>query len=249
MPNDKVLSNKKIGWFVGPDTTPSNYVAPSLASLQGLVNQSEGIRIGGTDFGIQATEMTDDRSFADEAGAQELGYVSFGGNVSTFVAANADQTSIHRQAHNTFKKPRTRLAILQRFGALDQATPLAAGQEVNLFRIITDAENAERRQTGYSITTECVGQDDCLINYIIPPAVPGAVTVGGTSGGAAGGYGLLTATYQGIDVTVQCTWTTADGTKVDVTNGAVARFIAAGTVVVTASYPGATAGTKSLTIT
>lgn len=237
MANDKVLSNKRVGWFIGPDTTPSSYSAPTLASLQNLINMSEGLRIAGTNFGVQATDMTDDRSFADEAGSQELGYVAFGGALSSFIPPPSDTSSIHRTTHTTLKKPRTRLAVLQRFGAVDQSTPLAAGQEINLFRTITDAESPERRQTGYSLTTNLVGQDDCLINYVIPPATPVAVTITGSTGGAAGNYGVVGAAYQSIAVTLGVTWTSSDPSKVAVGQNGVLAFLAAGTATITASYP------------
>ncbi|MDF2993574.1 MAG: hypothetical protein K0S37_4088 [Microbacterium sp.] len=246
--NDKVLSNKRISWLIGPETSIANWLAPSLANVASLLNMSAGIRIAGTDFGVQATEMTDDRSFADEAGAQELGYAAFGGNVSTFIPPNDDAGSIERVTHNTFKKPRTRLAVGQRFG-IEQSIPVAAGDEVNLFRTITDAEIVERRQTGYSTTTEMVGQDDNLINYILPPAAPVAVTVGGTSGGTAGQYGLLSAVYQGIPVTTQVTWTSSNPAVAEVNAAGVVRYLSAGAATITAAYPGGTSGTKALTVT
>lgn len=249
MPNEKILSNKNIGWFVGPETSIPSWVAPTLAQLSALLNVSAGVRIAGTDFGIQASEQTDDRSFADEAGAQSLGYPNFGGNISTFVPTNDDTTSAERIAHNAVKKPRTRLAVAQRFG-IAQGLALAAGQEINLFRVITDAENPERRQTGYSITTELVAQDDVLVNYIIPPAAPVAVSLTGTSGGVVGGAGLLGALYQGQAVTAGVTYTSSNAAVAEVLPNGVVLFQSAGTANITATYPGATASAaKAITVT
>jgi hypothetical protein len=247
MANDKIYSNKRVGWFVGPETSISDWTGPSLANLQALANYSAGIRIGGSDFNVQATEQVDDRSFADEVGAKSLGYAAFGGNVSSFVPTSADTVSTERQAHNTFKRPRVRLAVLQRY-ILDQSTALAAGQEVNLFRVITDAENTERRQNGYSITTELVAQDDVLVNYIIPAATPAAITVGGATTGTVGGAAFLSAVYQNRTATLGVTWTSSDETKAIVSPHGLVRFLAAGSVTITASYPGGTAGTKAITI-
>jgi len=249
MANDKILSNKNVGWFIGPDTTIASWAAPTLAQLQALVNVSAGIRIAGTDFGIQASEQTDDRSFADEAGAQTLGYANFGGNVSSFVPTNDDTSSAERVAHNAFKRPRTRLAVCQRFG-IAQGLALAAGQEVSVFRIITDAENVERRQTGYSTTTELKAQDDNLVNYIIPPAAAVAVTLAGTSGGVVGGAGLLSALYQGQAVTAGVTYTSSNTAVADVYSNGVVVYKSAGTANITATYPGALVSTaKAITVT
>ncbi|GAB2699485.1 hypothetical protein BKA24_001807 [Microbacterium marinum] len=247
--NATIVSNKRIGWFVGPDTTIADWEKPSLANVQALTNYSPAIRTDGTDFGLQATEMTDDRSFADEAGAQALGYSAFGGNVSSFIPAAADTASVVRQAHTTFKKPRTKLAVAQRFG-VPEAQPIAAGDEINLFRVITDAENVERRQTGYSTTTELVDQDDHLVNYIVPPAVAASVTVTGASGGAVGSVGLLAAEYQGHAITVGAQWVSSNPAVATVHPGGVVEYLSAGTAQITAAYPGAaTSANKAITVT
>ena len=249
MPDIKVISNRRIGWFFGPETSIADWEKPSLANAQTLANWSAALRIAGTDFGIQATALTDDRSFADEAGAQDFGYPAFGGNVSNFIPPNNEVGTVLRAAMDTFEKPRTRLAVMQRFGILE-STPLAAGQEVNVFRVITDAESKERRETGYSLTTELKSQDDVLVNYILPPAVPVAVTVAGTTTTPTGVIGTthqLDAMYQGHRITAGATWSSANSAIAEVNAAGVVLFNGAGTAVITAAYPGGTAGTITVT--
>lgn len=247
MPNTKIISNKRISWRVGSVSEISDWDAPPLDNLEALDNLSGAIRIAGTTFGLQASDQTDDRTFADEAGSQVLGYANFGGNVSHKVPKSGDTTSVEGKAHEHFATDRNELAILQRFG-MPEAAALAAGQEINLFHVITDAQINERSQTGYQMTTAPKPQDDNLVNYIIPAASPASVTITGPATGAVGGAAFLKAAYQGHTITLGAEWSSSDETKAIVYPHGLVRYLGAGTVTITAAYPGGTADTLDIVI-
>jgi len=243
MPDVKIISNRRIGWFFGP-ATGINWDAATRASLLALENFSGALRIGGSDFGLQATEMTSDPTFSDEAGAQELGYANFGGNVSNIIPAVEDTTSSMRKAHTTLKTPHADLVVAQRFGQIE-SEPLASGDEVNVFHVATTAETVERRQNNYSQTTELVAQDDVLVNYVIPGATAATVIVGGTSGGslASAGGGFVWATYQGVKVTAGVTWISSNPNVAIVWPNGFVEYKSVGSTNITATYPGGTVST------
>lgn len=249
MPDVKIISNRRISWLFGP-ATGINWDAPTRAQIQALQNFSGALRLAGSDFGLQATEMTSDPTFSDEAGSQELGYANFGGNVSNIIPAVDDTTSVMRRAHTTLKTPHADLAVAQRFGVIE-STAVDAGDEINLFHVATTAETTERRQNNYSQTTELVAQDDVLVNYVVPPAAAVAVITGGTAGGTvASGGGFLWATYQGVKVTCGVNWVSSNPAVAVVWPNGFVEFLSAGTTQITATYPGATSSTaKTITLT
>lgn len=247
MPNTKIISNKRISWRVGDESEITDWVAPPLEDLEALDNLSAAIRLSGTTFGLQASDQVSDPTFADEAGAQELGYSNFGGNVSHKVPTAGDTTSVYGKAHEYLAEPRNALAVLQRFG-MSESAALEAGQEINLFRVITDAEIHERSQTGYQMTTALKAQDDLLVNYIIPDSPAAAVAISGATTGAVGGATFLKAAYQGHTITLGATWTSSDETKAIVYPHGLVRYLAAGEVTINAAYPGGTSDDHTITI-
>lgn len=248
MPDVKIISNRRIAWLFGP-ATGINWDAPTRAQILALQNFSGALRLAGSDFGLQATEMTSDPTFSDEAGSQELGYANFGGNVSNIIPAVDDTSSVLRRAHTTLKTPHADLAVAQRFGEIE-SNPVDSGDEINLFHVATTAETTERRQNNYSQTTELVAQDDVLVNYVVPGATAIAIITGGTSGGVVGAGGFVWATYQGVKVTCGVTWTSSNPAVATVWPNGFVEFLSAGTAQITATYPGATASTaKAVTVT
>lgn len=76
--SNPVMTNNHLAWLFGPESalTEEQWVeGPSLAAVQSLTNLSAAVKVDGTDFNVEASEQVDDRSFADQAGAQSRGPV------------------------------------------------------------------------------------------------------------------------------------------------------------------------------
>ncbi|UOE45886.1 hypothetical protein [Agromyces larvae] len=249
MTDVRAQSNKAVGWFAGPDTaiTDDRWVSgPTLAELQSLLNISAETKIDGTDFGLEASEQSDDRSFADAAGAQSRSFDSASGSIEIFTPSRGETSGLRVQVWNTLAKPRTKLAIAQRF-ITNQAAAIAPGQVVNLFRVITDDRQHNRNDVSRTLGIGLVLQDNLLSNYVVPSAVPTAVTL--TPDGEDGfdvvvGTPLyLKATYEGVNVTVGADYASSDENIFTVTKHGILIPRAAGTATLTVSIAGSAAGT------
>jgi hypothetical protein len=219
MADTRVLSNRRIGWFAGPDSEITSWTEPPIADLQALDNISEAIKIDGTDFNIDASEQGDDRSFTDEAGAQSRTYASFGGNLEAFTPKPEDTTSILRQTKDTIAVPRTELAVAMRVDGKFAHLPIAAGDEISLFHVMSDARAHHRGESSYSYGVNLVPRSDNLVNYIVPSAVPTspAINVVGPIALAVGAVSRIKVAYEGRNITIGAVYTSSDPTVAEVT--------------------------------
>lgn len=241
-----VMTNGFFGWFAGPESelTEQQWAeGPSLAAAQALVNHSAGVKVDGTDFNVEASEQVDDRSFADQAGAQSRGPLQASGNIEVHTPGRGDTTSVQAKAYATFGSPRTRLALACRPGVA-QSAPIAAGQEINIFRVITDDRSHNRNDASRTLGAGLILQDNAHINYIVPAAVPTAVAItpAGPIAAVVGVPKFVKATYQGRNVTVGARYVVSDESVANVTNGGVIVPLKVGTTTLTVTVPGSAEG-------
>jgi hypothetical protein len=255
MVDTRAQSNNKVGWFVGPDNAIPNarwVSGPTLADLTALLNISTATKIDGTDFGLEASEQSEDRSFTDAAGAQSRSFDSASGNIEIYTPGKGDNSSIYAQTWSAMSKPRTKLALAQRFIKL-APTPLAAGDEINVFRVQTDARQHNRNDSSRTLGIGLVLQDDILVNYIVPSATPNPVVVAAQGGSniataaALGSIHFLRATYEGRNVTVGTTWVSSNENVATVTRHGIVRIsptaTPGATATISATVKGSAAGT------
>lgn len=238
-----VMTNGHFGWFAGPDSsiTESHWDSgPTLAELQTLKNYSATVKIDGTDFGLEASEQVDDRSFADQAGSQSRGALQASGSLEIYTPGEGDTSSINAQGWDTFATPRTKLALVQR-AVVPQETSISAGDEINLFRVITDGGIHNRNDASRTLGTELVLQDDILVNYIVPSSVPTTPAVTPSTGleVEVGEALFLHVEYEGRNITAGAKYSSSDESVAIVTNHGIVIGQADGTADITVSYPGA----------
>lgn len=245
MGNTRVLTNKFYGWFFAPATAVEDINAITATEAAEFKNISDAAKFDNWNFNTKASTSTDDRSFADAAGAKTAGDADFGGSGSFFKAKDGDTTSSYHDAQVGIKPAGTDIILLAR-PALAVSTALAAGQEYRAWHVLTDAPADVRGDTSYSYTSSLLPQSDVCVDGIIAPATAVAVTVAVAAGsltGAPGDIARLKATYQSNIVTIGATWTSSDPSIATVTEHGVVEMIADGTCTITAGYPGATDST------
>lgn len=245
MADTRVLSNGRVGLFAAPDTAISDWEeGPTLAEATAFQNYSEATKWDGFDFNIEASEQSDDRSLTDGAGAQSRSFSQFGGAVALFTPKPDDTTSILRQARNTFATPRTRLNVMTRTVKANTAA-IAPGDEVNVYRVITDAKSEQRGDVSYSYTSNLRPQDKIGVNRIIPSSTPTAVTLTVANGGLSAAIGVplrLRAAYEGRNVTIGARYVSSNPLVASVDKHGIVLRHTAGTASITATYPGSAAG-------
>lgn len=243
MTDARILTNANFAWFIGPASSITDWKKPTLTALSSLINVTDAVRLDGTDFNVQASQMQDNRSFGDAAGAQERGFTQFGGNLEGFTpGANG---GIFATLRDILKTPRVELAVVQRPG-ISKTAPLAEGDVINLYHVIVDAPAHHRSDTGYSYGVELVARDDVLINYVIPKSSPSSVTISpsGTLSLEPGDIDFIKATYEGVNITIGATYVSSDESVVQVTKGGVLIADEEGTATITVTYPGGGAATE-----
>lgn len=252
MADATVISNGHLAWFAGPDSAISEAnwnSGPTLAQLQTLVNHSAGIKIDGTDFGAEASDQVDDRSFADQAGAQSRGFQNASGSLEVYVPGEGDTTSAHAKAYDTFTKPRTRLALAQR-AVKAQSAAIAPGDEINLFRVETDSRQHNRNDASRTTGVGLVYKGVSHINYIVPASTPTAPTASkSTVAVAVGDAAFVDITYQGRNVTAGAKYISSNEAVATVTPGGTILGVGAGTATITYSIPGGAAPASGITVT
>lgn len=243
MADTSVMTNGHLGWFAGPDSaiTDAHWDSgPTLAELQTLQNYSGTVKVDGTDFNVEASEQVEDRSFADQAGAQSRGAAQASGSIEIYTPGKNDTTSINAKGWDTFATPRTKLALAQR-PVKAQGAPIAAGDELNVYRVQTDAGTHNRNDASRTLGTTLLLQDDIHINYIVPAAVPTAPTItpSGPQDLAEDEVLFLKVSYQGRNITAGAKYTSSDESVAVVTNHGIVIGVGAGIAEITVSYPGA----------
>ncbi|MGO2150801.1 MAG: hypothetical protein ACTH32_06325 [Microbacterium gubbeenense] len=251
MVDNTVVSNGHVTWLAGPDSAISESSwndGPSLSELQSLANFSAGIKIDGTDFANEASEQVEDRSFADQAGAQARGAVNASGSIEVYTPGEGDTTSIHAQTYETFATPRSRLALVQRLIA-PQGEPIAAGDEINVYRVETDSRSHNRNDASRTVGTGMNFQGTALIGYIVPSESATKPTPSVTTlAPAVDGIEFLEVEYEGRNVTVGATYISSNESVATVTPGGVVVGVGTGAATISIQVPGAS-GAASVEVT
>ena len=241
MTQTKIGSNQNTLFALGPIVSVANVLEPKLSELQALTNVSEAVKWDGYDFGVEASEQDEDRALTDAAGASSRGYENFGGSVAFYEPVPEDTSSIYRDARNLVSQPHTELAALQRDGH-PASLPLAAGQVVNTYHTITDANSRERGDKNRYHTVNFRPKGFVGVNRIIPSSPATAVSISGGASVAVDKAIQLKATYEGNNITVGANWVSSDESVAVVTRHGIVIGISAGEAEITATYPGSAAG-------
>lgn len=248
MPSTKIQSNKNTLLALAPKAAVPDVLNASLAQLQTATNVSEAVKWDGYDFNIEASDQDEDRALTDAAGAATRGYENFGGSVAFYRPTPSDTSSIYRQAKNIVSKPHTELVAVQRDG-YPASAPLAAGQVVNVYHVITDAKAEERGDKNRYYTVDLKAKGYVAVNHIIPSAVANPVTVTGGSAVNVDEAIQLRAEYEGHDITVGARWVSDNEAVATVTPHGIVIGVSAGSANITATYRGSAAGTpKAITV-
>lgn len=244
----KIKSNSNTALHAGVISAVADIEKQTLAELNALLNASDDVKWDGYDFNVEASDTDEDRVLTDSATATTRGYENFGGTIAFFPPLPGDSTSKTRQLRSLVSTPHTELVLIQRDGYPASAA-FAAGQVYNAYHVISDA-NAELRgdkNRYYTIAFKSKGKVG--INRIVPSSTATPVAITGGTTVAVGESIQLKAAYEGNDITVGAVWVSSDESVAVVTPHGLVIGVGAGSVSISATYPGSAAGTpKAITV-
>jgi hypothetical protein len=239
MTDKRIQSNKVTAFFAGPDTAIDSWAGPGLTALRSLTNLSASCRFDGFDFNVQASPQGDDRAFTDAAGAQSRQFPAFGGSGSFFKPRDDDATGPYRVTRDLLGSGRPKLANVFRFGK-GNTLSIDPGDEINVFHTQADNRADQRGESSMYYTVPLQPQDDILVNYVVPSAVPTApvVTPSTVAAATVGVPVFLSVVYEGVNITTRATYATEDEAIALVTPHGVVIPKAVGNIDITVDYPG-----------
>lgn len=247
------ISNRRIRVGIGPASAISDaHWAAGFANsteLGTLLTAAPAIRWDGFDFAPEASDQVDDRSLDDDAASVLRGFFQAGGAIPFYFPKAIDQTSVLRDIFDLVSVRGTLLTIAVRVGWIDRRTAFGNGDNVSLFKVITDGFQPDTEGDGaYAYTVNMLPQGYIWPWTVVANPTPAAVVIPATLALGVGDLGLLAATYQSNDITNRAQWSSSDETLAKVDNRGIVEGIAAGAPVITATYPGGTADTCVVTV-
>jgi len=238
------LSNKRIQVWLAPASAVASFDYATALEISTMIPAAPAIRWDGLDFGMQASEQVDDRSLDDDATATLRGFLQFGGGVPFFFPKVTDLSSVLRDVFDLVKVRGTELVLIERVGFVDRRDAAAAGDNINVYKVMTDGFTPDTEGTGgYAYIQSMIPRGEVKPWTIVAdsPTVAAAITGGLTLSLVAGDLALRGATYIGNNITPRAQWSSDDQDIAIVSNNGIIEGIAAGTANIIATFPGGSA--------
>lgn len=232
--------NVKVAWILDADLT--NPEAPSATELNGdALDLSAAIAWDGYEVGATESDDWDDRALTDLGNAVTRGFANYAATLPFFYDEDPDDTnSVYNDAFAAFRTALVDGWIVTRV-AKDADLAWAAGDRVSVFKFTSGIPSTQLGDESTKFEVEFLPQGELYVNAIVPVASP-LVALPATDSIATGEHTVIAVTLGGVTVTHSCTFSSADTTKVSVSDLGVASWVSAGgPTTVTVSHPAANA--------
>lgn len=206
--------------------------APTATELNAALNMSKAISWNDYDFGVQASNTTDDPSLADKSNVVDRGAAQYGGGISFYYpAAFDDNTNTYSVVFDAISVPRTLGYIVVRVDGNKPTTQaFAEGDYVHVLEVMTDGQtNVITGEEAFRYTVNFIQQGFLAVYTVVQGATDSAVVATGNATPAAGDVYRANATVAGREYTNGVVWTTSDPTVATVSNAGVITITGAST--------------------
>lgn len=240
---EKLPTGGNVSWFwvpAGGITDTEDAVISEINPTAGY-NLSAAIAISGTDFGNQASDTSNDPSFADTGNVASRGASNYGGGTEFYYPQNYDDnTNVYSVAYDLTDQDRvTGFWAIRIDGETSNSTNLAASQYVSVYEVMGDAESdALGGSDPQKRTVNWLNQGNFAV-YTVTRSGAAALVVPTTATPAPGAKGRFEATlngryYGGVE------WSTSDPDVIQVWPGGFYTVTGADTetATVTATHNG-----------
>lgn len=250
----KLPSDQHVTVWLGPKGSVADPDKPTAVEINAMTMASPSISWNDFDFGLQASETTNDPSLADVSNYTDFGQANFGGSMSFYYPKEYDDNSnLHSVVYDLTDIPWTELDVVIRIdGAIKTSVPAADGDFVSVFSVMTDGEANSLQGADALRRTVSMLQQAAFAHR----TVVGAHTLSVTPAAGTVKVGEAIALKVEVGTTVKRVYTNAvsyrssDPTKALVSPNGVVKGVAAGEVTITVEDKGAgTTTTATITVT
>lgn len=247
----KYQANENVTFWFVPSNGFANWASPTVAEVNAGTNITDAVTTDNYDFGAQASNQIDSRSFNQAASAQSRGFAQFGGTVGFYYPRDfADTSNLYQQVYTLLKTQGTTGYLVVRVDGTKVGETAADGDIVSVYRVMTDGWSKTidgENPFQYQITF--LPQGDIAVKTVVRTGAAVVVVTPATAAVAAGEHVQLSATVQGrVQTFGGVRWTTSDPTFATVSSAGTVTGVAAGTATITATFV-ATGATATSTVT
>ena len=243
----KTPAEQRVTVWLGPEGSIADFDAPTAAEINAMKMVSPSISWNDFDFGLQASETTNDPSLADLANYEDFGASNYGGSMSFYYPKEyTDTSNPHALVYEMTKTPWTKLeAVIRIDGDVKTSVAAADGDLVSVYSVMTDAEaNAITGADAYRRTVGLLQQDQFAYRV---PVGPQTVTVTAPKAPAVGEPVKLVVKIGGRVMNGACSFRSSDNSVATVSTTGVVTKLKAGTATITVKSPAGTTGTYQIT--
>lgn len=231
---------------------------PTPTEVNGGLNITDDISWNDFDFGISASNTTNDPSLKAKSNVSDRGAMQYGGGISLYLPADFDDMSnSHAVAYAALEAPRTlgwiSIQVDGELSETDTATyaggltqTAANGDLISLFKVMSGGySHSITGEEAFRETISFLPQGEAYPNAIVATALTVLVTPS-TASPTVGDHVALKATVNGRAFTRGVRWTSSDVTKATVSQSGVVTAVGTGSATITATY---LTGSASATLT
>ncbi len=215
------------------------------------------------DFGVSASNTTNDPSLAAKSNVADRGAMQYGGGISLYLPGDASDTSNHHKVtYDLLAAPRTLgWLTVQIDGELSETnTPpytggltqtAADGDLIDVYKVMTAGyAHAITGEEAFRETITFLPQGEAYINAVVSASAPTVVLTPATATPAPDAVIAVKATVNGRPFTRGVRWTTSDAAVATVSQNGIVTIVgdASDTATITATYLGAS-DDATLTVT
>ena len=246
--------NIQVRWHAG--NAFANPAKPTPTEVNAGLNITDSCSWNDWDFGISASNTTNDPSLKSKSNVSDRGAEQYGGSISIYLPGDFnDASNAHKITYDALAEPRTLGYItMQIDGELSETntalypggiTQTAAnGDLIDVFKVITAGySHAIVGEEAFRETITFLPQGAVHVNTVVAATITVSVTPA-TGSPAAGDKVVLEATVNGRTYTRGVRWTSSDASVATVSQNGIVSVsgdaVATDTATITATYLGAT---------
>lgn len=234
-------------WFA-TENGFANPEAPTEAEMAGALDISDAVSWNDKDFGVQASNTTEDPAITAKGRTTTRGASQYGGGLSMYYPFDrSDSTSLYVQAENALGAPGTRGYIIVRVDGLELSaasgtaahpgTTAEAGDFVNVFKVETAGyAQAITGEEAFRYTVTFLSKGFVKTFAVVrASATPDAPVITGDATAGVGDFVILNGTLVGREYTRGLRWSVDNPALGTVSRNGIVSALGTGTLTVTAT--------------